>query len=83
MGPPIKNQGPSARVDSLQAMGYNRIMNKKYWLLNYFTRPHNELSKYYIKKVEKFFSKKKKPETVTITQTEYDNLVDFWNEHHS
>jgi hypothetical protein len=26
---------------------------------------------------------KKKPETVTITQTEYDNMVDFWNEHHS
>jgi len=36
-----------------------------------------------IKKIKKFFSKKKKPETVTVTQTEYDRLVDFWNEHHS
>ena len=26
MGPPIKNQGPSARVDSPQALGYSGIM---------------------------------------------------------
>ena len=28
MGPPIKNQGPSS-LDSLQALGYYKIMNKK------------------------------------------------------
>jgi len=29
VGPPLKNQGSSARVDSLQALGYYKIMNKK------------------------------------------------------
>ena len=29
MGPPIKNQGPSARVDRLQAVGYYKIMKAK------------------------------------------------------
>tara|TARA_R110000737_G_scaffold8647_1_gene24295 strand:- start:128 stop:346 length:219 start_codon:yes stop_codon:yes gene_type:complete len=72
VGPPIKNQGSSASnlkycLDRLQAIGYYKIM-KGYTM---------------IEKIKKFFSKKKKPETVTITQTEYDNLVDFWNEHHS
>jgi hypothetical protein len=54
-----KNQG-SSNLDSLQALGYYKIMNKKYWLLDYFTRPNNELSKYYIKKVEKFLKCLKK-----------------------
>jgi len=36
-----------------------------------------------IEKIKKFFSKKKKPETVTLAQSEYDRLVSFWNEHHS
>ena len=26
VGPPIKNQGPSAKLDSLQAVGYYKIM---------------------------------------------------------
>ena len=29
VGPPIKNQGPSAKVDRLQAIGYYRIMKAK------------------------------------------------------
>ena len=29
MGPPIKNQGSSSKLDSLQALGYYKIMNKK------------------------------------------------------
>ena len=72
MGPPLKNQGSSASslkycLDRPQDLGYNGIM-KRYTM---------------IKKIKKFFSKKKKPENVTITQTEYDRLVDFWNEHHN
>ena len=60
-GPALKESG-CKQVDSLQAIGYYKIMNKKYWLLDYFTRPNNELSKYYIKKVEKFLKcLKKKP----------------------
>jgi hypothetical protein len=29
VGPPIKNQGPSDKLDRPQAMGYNRIYVKK------------------------------------------------------
>ena len=29
MGPPIKNQGSSNKLDRLQALGYYKIMNKK------------------------------------------------------
>jgi len=36
-----------------------------------------------IQKIKTFFLKKKNPETVTISQTEYDMLNSFWNEHHS
>ena len=35
---------------------------KKYWLLDYFIRPHNELAPSYVKKVERFLKcLKKKP----------------------
>jgi hypothetical protein len=36
-----------------------------------------------IEKIKKFFLRKKKPEIVTLAQSEYDRLVSFWNEHHS
>ena len=29
VGPPLKNQGPSAKVDRLQAVGYYKIMKAK------------------------------------------------------
>ena len=29
MGPPVKSQGPSRKLDRLQALGYYKIMNKK------------------------------------------------------
>ena len=64
VGPPIKNQG-SSRVDSLQALGYNRIMkvrSKHNNLINYFIVDHKYLSKEYIKKSKKFLEcLKKKP----------------------
>tara|TARA_R100000687_G_scaffold57046_1_gene45585 strand:+ start:330 stop:494 length:165 start_codon:yes stop_codon:yes gene_type:complete len=31
-------------------------MKKKYWLLDYFIRPNNELAPSYVKKVEKFLT---------------------------
>ena len=67
VGPPIKNQG-SSRVDSLQALGYNRIMkvrSKHNNLMNYFIVDHKYLSKEYIKKSKKFLEclKKKQPKS--------------------
>ena len=62
VGPPIKNQG-SSRVDSLQALGYNRIMkvrSKHNNLINYFIVDHKYLSKEYIKKSKKFLECLKK-----------------------
>ena len=62
VGPPIKNQG-SSRVDRLQAVGYYKIMRRrrKLYLLDYFTKPDSELSKYYINKCRKILCSKKKP----------------------
>ena len=37
-----------------------RKMRKKYWLLDYFIRPHNELAPSYTKKVERFLKCLKK-----------------------
>ena len=60
-GPALKESG-CKQVDSLQALGYNRIMKKKYYLLDYFITDHKHLKKTYIKKVERFLKcLKKKP----------------------
>ena len=64
VGPPLKNQGSSS-LDSLQALGYYKIMkvrSKHNNLLNYFIVDHKYLSKEYIKKSKKFLEcLKKKP----------------------
>ena len=54
-------------------------------------KKQNQIIKNWRQKLNQLMAKKilnektetNKPETITITQTEYDNLVDFWNEHHS
>ena len=50
----------ASKLDRAQAIGYCRIMKKKYWLLDYFIRPNHELAPSYIKKVEKFLKCLKK-----------------------
>ena len=56
-GPGHKQQAPSSKP---QASQYGQIhmivkrMQRKYWLLDYFTRPNDQLSKSYVKKVERF-----------------------------
>ena len=62
-GPWPKQQAPSSKP---QASQYGQIhmivrrMQRKYWLLDYFTRPNEQLSKPYIKKVERFLKCLKK-----------------------
>ena len=56
-GPRHKQQATSSKP---QASQYGQIhmivkrMQRKYWLLDYFTRPNDQLSKSYVKKVERF-----------------------------
>ena len=66
VGPPIKNQGSSASslkycLDRLQALGYYKIMKKKYYLLDYFICDEKDLAtrQAYVKECEKFFKQLK------------------------
>ena len=62
-GPWPKQQATSFKP---QAPQYGQIhmivkrMQRKYWLLDYFTRPNEQLSKSYVKKVERFLKCLKK-----------------------
>jgi hypothetical protein len=62
-GPWPKQQASSSKP---QASQYGQIhmivkrMQRKYWLLDYFTRPNEQLSKSYIQKVERFLKCLKK-----------------------
>ena len=51
----------SRKLDKLQALGYYKIMKKKYNLLDYFICDEKDLAKRqaYVKKCEKFFKQLK------------------------
>ena len=58
--PERRDHEPQAPSSKPQAPQYGQIymivkrMKRKYWLLDYFTRPNDQLPKSYVKKVERF-----------------------------